>query len=352
MDTPSLRQFLNTANNSEPEAKRRRLTLYFISYIGVFIMLMLALKNLNKNNEFLAGLLLVFSALMFINVVLLHVYKGRVIFYYIAGVIVLFMIVATIYSGGYRNTGLYFIFPLIFIQIVIVGYKAAIGYVSITMGIVAYMLYHQESIPASYDPEYVSRFIISTFCFICVAFIGEYFWHKSHHEMLIDNLEKYRQANTDPLTKLPNRRFLESVFFDKAMTTPPGYFPLSLVVVDVDYFKVINDSYGHSVGDNVLIHFANIMKACTRSTDLVVRTGGEEFLIIYPNTSLPMAKKLAEKLRAEIEENPFDEDDIHHPITASFGVASAVTDAELDSALELADKHLYDAKNSGRNRVV
>lgn len=352
MNTLSLRQLFKDTHHSEPENKRRRLTLYFISYIGVFIMLMLALKNINRGNELLVVLLLVFAALMFTNVVLLHLYKGREIFYYIAGVIVLFMVVATIYSGGYRNTGLYFIFPLIFIQIVIVGYKAAIAYVSITMSIVVYMLYHQEDIPATYDPEYISRFIISAFSFICVAFIGEYFWHKSHRELLTDNMEKYRQANTDPLTKLPNRRFLESVFFDQAMTTPSNYFPLSLVVVDIDYFKVINDTYGHNAGDQVLIHITKIMKKNTRATDLVVRTGGEEFLIIYPNTPLAMAKKLAEKIRVEVAASPYQDGDINHPITASFGVASASTDANIQTALQLADNHLYDAKNSGRNCVI
>ena len=231
-------------------------------------------------------------------------------------------------------------------------FRAAIFYVTGTVGAVAFIVYHQESIPATYRAEDVSRFLIALGCFITVAFISEYFWHKSRKEMLTDNLEKLRQANSDPLTKVPNRRFLESVYFERAMKNPADYFPLSVVVVDIDYFKKINDNYGHDVGDRVLIHIATLMKNAIRATDVVSRTGGEEFLILYPKTTLSMAVKLAEKIRLEIESSPFIEGDIHHPITASFGVATALTDININDAIKLADEHLYEAKGAGRNRVM
>lgn len=352
MDTTSLRQFLSSVNHNQAEIKRRRLTLYFISYVGGFIMAALAIENFNYGDYFLTMLISVCALAVFINVALSHIFTQSNIFYYTAGVIVALVVFVVAYTGGYLNTGLYFFFPLIFIQIVIVGYKASLGYAGVTVGVVAFILYNQNHIPSNYAPEHVTRFLISASCFLCVAFIGEFFWHQSHREMMTDNLEKIRQANTDPLTKLPNRRFLESVYFERTMIAPSEYFPLSLVVADIDYFKVVNDTFGHDAGDQVLIHTAKLMKQSIRSTDVIVRTGGEEFLILYPKTTLSQAMKLAEKIRQEVEKDQLDIEGVEHSLTSSFGVATALTEANINATLKLADDNLYTAKQLGRNRVV
>ena len=351
MDT-SIRQLLRGAQQDEAEAKRRRLTLYFISYVGGIIMAVMAWINMGRGDTLLVGSLVVSSAVVFANVLLSHVYSRSDIFYYIAGVIVFFTINALVYTGGLHNTGLYFIYPLLFIQIIVVTFKPAIVYVSVTMGVAIFMLFHQDNIAANYPPEHVSRFIISTLAFICVAFIGENFWHQSRKALLKENLERMRQANTDPLTKLPNRRFLDAVFFEKVMQDPTTYFPISAVVVDIDHFKRINDSYGHDIGDEALIHVATLMKDTVRTSDIVARTGGEEFLILFPYATLTQAVKLAEKIRITIEQTPFEKGDIHHAITASFGVATALTDSNLHATLKQADDNLYKAKKHGRNQVV
>ncbi len=352
MDHSSIRKLLRSTQKGEAENKRRRLTLYFISYVGGTIMAIMAMLHVNAGNTLLVAALGASAIVMYINVALTHLLPNHNIFYYIAGLIVCFTINALVYTGGLNNTGLYFIFPLLFIQIVVVQFKPAIAYVAVTLGIASILLYNQELIVAEYSPEHVSRFIIATLCFVCVAFIGENFWHQSRIEMLKDNLERVRQANTDPLTKLPNRRFLEAVFFEKVMQDPGAYFPLSAVVVDLDYFKIINDSYGHDIGDEVLVHVTGVMKDAVRATDVVARTGGEEFLVLFPHASLSQAVKLAENIRQAIEQSPFVKGDIHHPITASFGVATALTDSNINAALKQADDNLYVAKKRGRNCVV
>ncbi|AMJ96797.1 GGDEF domain-containing protein [Alteromonas macleodii] len=352
MDSSSLRQLLRSAQQDEAEAKRRRLTLYFISYVGGTIMAFMAWINMGTNNPLLVGTLAGSAAFVYANVALSHMFPRVDVFYYLAGLVVAFTINGLVYTGGLNNTGLYFIFPLLFIQIVVVRFKPAMVYVAVTMGIAIFMLYNQEKIVAEYPAEHVSRFLIATFCFICVAFIGENFWHQSRKEMLRENLERMRQANTDPLTKLPNRRFLEAVFFERAMQDPGAHFPLSAVVVDIDHFKTINDTYGHDIGDEVLIHITRLMKEAVRTTDVVARTGGEEFLVLFPHATLSQAVKLAEKMRKVVEANPFVEGDVNHSITASFGVATALTDTNLHACLKQADDNLYKAKNAGRNRVV
>ena len=220
MDHSSIRKLLRSTQKGEAENKRRRLTLYFISYVGGTIMAIMAMLHVNAGNTLLVAALGASAIVMYINVALTHLLPNHNIFYYIAGLIVCFTINALVYTGGLNNTGLYFIFPLLFIQIVVVQFKPAIAYVAVTLGIASILLYNQELIVAEYSPEHVSRFIIATLCFVCVAFIGENFWHQSRIEMLKDNLERVRQANTDPLTKVPNRRFLEAVFFEKVMQDP------------------------------------------------------------------------------------------------------------------------------------
>ncbi|MBR9784700.1 MAG: GGDEF domain-containing protein [Gammaproteobacteria bacterium] len=352
MDYSSLGKLLRSAQQDEAEAKRRRLTLYFISYVGGTIMAFMAWLNVGNNTPLLVGTLTASAAVVYINVLLSHIFPRVDVFYYVGGLVAMFTVNGLVYTGGLNNTGLYFVFPLLFLQIIVVRFRPALIYVSVTLAITTFMLYNQENIIAQYSDEHVSRFLISTLCFVCVAFIGENFWHQSRKEMLKENLERMRQANTDPLTKLPNRRFLEAVFFEKAMQDPATYFPLSAVVVDIDHFKKINDSYGHDVGDQVLIHVTSLMKEAVRSSDVVARTGGEEFLVLFPHATLTQAVKLAEKMRRLIEERPFVAGDINHPITASFGVATALTDTNLHASLKQADDNLYKAKNAGRNRVM
>lgn len=352
MDNTPIGQLLRNAQQDEAEVKRRKLTLYFISYVGGTIIAFMAWLNFDTNNPLLVSVLATSAAVIYLNVALSHVFPQSDVFYYFAGLIVLFTINALVYTGGLNNTGLYFIFPLLFIQIIVVRFKPAMLYVAVTIGLSIYMLHNQDIIVAKYPDEHVSRFLIATFCFICVAFIGENFWHKSRKEMLRENLERMRQANTDPLTKLPNRRFLETVFFERAMKDPGAYFPLTAVVVDIDHFKKINDTYGHDIGDEVLIHFTNIIKGAVRASDIVARTGGEEFLVLFPVAPLSQGVKLAEKMRKVVEESPFIEGDINHNITASFGVATALTDDKLHASLKQADDNLYKAKNGGRNRVA
>ena len=168
--------------------------------------------------------------------------------------------------------------------------------------------------------------------------------------MLRENLERMRQANTDRLQNFLTGDSLK--LFLNAQCKIPVLFPLSAVVVDIDHFKTIKDTYGHDIGDEALIHITRLMKEAVRTTDVVARTGGEEFLVLFPHATLSQAVKLAEKMRKVIEANPFVEGDVNHSITASFGVATALTDTNLHACLKQADDNLYKAKNAGRNRVV
>lgn len=160
--------------------------------------------------------------------------------------------------------------------------------------------------------------------------------------------ELERLASTDPLTGAGNRRKLYELL-DRQLHLRRRYAnPVSLVVVDIDHFKRINDRFGHEIGDHVLMEFSRKIRGALREPDLLARIGGEEFVILAPQTDrkgvLAITEKVAETVRAlRIEEAG--------GITASFGVAEAEAGEERDELLRRADQALYRAKSAGRDRI-
>lgn len=154
---------------------------------------------------------------------------------------------------------------------------------------------------------------------------------------------------TDSLTKIFNRLYLDRNFEYEAKRAKRYKKELSLILIDIDFFKNINDSYGHSIGDIILIELSNILKENIRDTDKLGRWGGEEFLIICPETSVDNSKILAENLRKLLESHIFSS---VGNITCSFGLTKYYADDKKDETFIRADKALYLAKEKGRNCVV
>lgn len=178
----------------------------------------------------------------------------------------------------------------------------------------------------------------------------------------VDQLRSSFQASlemavTDQLTGLYNRRYLAShlaAMFDRAYWTGR---PLSVMILDIDHFKKINDNHGHDVGDKVIQDFAERISRAVRGIDLACRYGGEEFLIAMPDTDSAFAAIIAERLRHEVATSKFIVNSARDEltITASIGIASTENSAEDDTAQKLikrADEALYEAKEGGRNKVI
>jgi two-component system cell cycle response regulator len=162
-------------------------------------------------------------------------------------------------------------------------------------------------------------------------------------------------AVTDGLTGLHNRRYLDShlhTLFDRAVARRRA---LSVMITDLDRFKAVNDTYGHDAGDEVLREFARRLRKNVRGIDLACRYGGEEFVIVMPDTDGGIAEKVAERIRAEIAHTPFviGKDKRSLDITISVGVSSLRRGADtVEDLMKRADLALYEAKTAGRNRVV
>jgi diguanylate cyclase (GGDEF)-like protein len=173
--------------------------------------------------------------------------------------------------------------------------------------------------------------------------------------VLIEN-ELHREelaqlARLDSLTGALNRRALEMIADSEWDRHTRYRLPLAIVMVDIDHFKSINDRYGHALGDEVLRHFSHLLRAEIRQQEVIVRYGGEEFLILAPNTELVGAVQLAERIQRSMRNLAFDE---HICLTASFGVAALVPtrDDRWQDLVELADRRLYMAKAAGRDCIV
>ncbi len=174
-------------------------------------------------------------------------------------------------------------------------------------------------------------------------------------ELEKEKLRFQELSETDPLTGIFNRRKLDNILDGYVKLALRYNMPLSLIMFDIDHFKEINDNYGHQIGDNILIELANLIKTNLRETDFFARFGGEEFMILMPETNLIYAKAKAESLRKLIEENVFK---YIYRLTCSFGVVEyggkdnfGNTQDIINSFIKRVDNALYRAKENGRNRV-
>ncbi|OHE10979.1 MAG: hypothetical protein A2513_01425 [Sulfurimonas sp. RIFOXYD12_FULL_33_39] len=174
--------------------------------------------------------------------------------------------------------------------------------------------------------------------------------YSSIRQDITDRKRAQKLSITDPLTKIYNRIHLEESFKEELNRAKRYKTNFSVILLDIDHFKEVNDTYGHDIGDEVLIDIAKILKQNIRATDILGRWGGEEFLIILPQTDILETGLLAEKLRMAIENNTFDK---IGKKTCSFGVSEfKESDESSKNIVKRADNALYKAKDLGRNRVV
>jgi len=207
------------------------------------------------------------------------------------------------------------------------------------------------------DPPWISLVFenIANNLGIVIVTIAIFRWSSRYKTQLMalqqQKVELTKASNTDSLSTLYNRRFLHSEFIEQIKCSYSPNKRLSLVMVDLDRFKQINDSYGHLEGDKLIIHMANIIKAEIRENDFAFRYGGEEFLIIL-NGSIETAKKVAERIRIKYADSDYAIDGVKLEKTTSIGIVEYQPKDDFELAVDIADKALYRAKNSGRNRVI
>lgn len=188
-----------------------------------------------------------------------------------------------------------------------------------------------------------------------VDFLGEF--SEAFNEMAGNlkkmNVQLYKLASLDALTQLHNRLALDQ-FLEEAFAKAMGQgSDLSILMVDIDYFKKVNDQYGHHAGDQVLVQISKVLKKQFRATDMLARYGGEEFLIVQPETGIDQAVKIGNRVLQAVRNAVIQIDgELRLAVTVSIGISSITpADRSFEDIVKRSDAALYEAKNSGRNRL-
>lgn len=189
---------------------------------------------------------------------------------------------------------------------------------------------------------------------VVLAITGHYFETSAadaEKALIQTNKKLAGLATTDPVTNLVNRRIILSRIEQEKNRMERGSKPFTLIMVDVDNFKQVNDEYGHSGGDYVLVNLAEAISLALRKQDEVARWGGDEFLIMLPETDVEGGVIVAEKIRIKILETPFIYRDLNIPVTITLGVGACEPGSGIGSCIRKADQALYVGKQAGKNRV-
>lgn len=213
---------------------------------------------------------------------------------------------------------------------------------SVGIPLALFQLYLRDNIPLAQAIAFGAH--STAYVFVVIGFLAsvviEYQQHLSH------------LATEDPLTRLLNRRGLEDALQISLAQASRHELPTSALLIDIDHFKQVNETFGHETGDQVIRQVADFLARLSRNSDVVARTGGEEYLLVLPDTGLTAARILAERIRAAIGDHPLVVERQRIPVTVSVGVACTDGAINLDELTEEADRALYLAKRGGRNRVA
>jgi len=271
------------------------------------------------------------------------------IFFYVDAVLVTILCLLT---GGYNSD----IYLMYFFIVFCIGFFGR-PYHAIAAGIFSIALYSLAIIFTSAEVtyrEYAGLFFRSIFIFATSFIVAEIRKIIRRYEEL--HRREFKLARTDKLTGLANRRYFEQKLIEEAQYSNVSGKPINILIFDIDNFKSFNDTYGHIWGDKLLELFADIIKTNIRKSDIPIRYGGEEFLILIRDLDRKTAKNVAERIRRQLEKKCIcliNSSSHDSKVTVSCGVSQYPTDSDnIREAIEFADMALYVAKRSGKNTVI
>lgn len=256
-------------------------------------------------------------------------------------------------TGGHDNTGVMWIYILPPVAFFFAGLWVGVLITIVFLCTISVLLFYPDNqlLQTTYSLGFKIRFLLSLLTTVLFSAVYEYTRQRSIQRIQNLNSEFQHLAMHDALTELPNRRFIQEQLERELSRAKRTNTPLSILICDIDKFKQVNDTYGHDCGDKILRYFAKTLNSSVRKQDLVARWGGEEFLIILPDTPVESAEHLAESVRNILQSTQYQDESITLRVTASFGVTELTGDKSISQVLSEADEALYEAKRRGRNMV-
>lgn len=337
------------------EIARKIFIINLFAFIGAAYLVVFGVNSLRIGQSGLGIALIVAGILAFGNYFFLkRTGDHRVAAHMMVG-IVMSLFAILIIGGGVEHTG-----PLwcyVFAPIILFVYGSRLGLIPIAaMLVLAGAVFFLPNLPsgvAQYSSVFETRFLASFIAVSVMSYVYEISRDQAHQRLAVLGGKLYAAACTDTLTGLLNRRAMLDILRDEDSRARRSGRPYTILLADLDHFKKINDTQGHDCGDRVLVETAKGISQLLREADAVSRWGGEEFLILLPETDSEAAETVAEKIRSYIDDMRIGCDsDAPTGLTVSIGSVTADHRHSIDQYITEADRNLYRAKESGKNRCV
>jgi diguanylate cyclase (GGDEF)-like protein len=338
----------------EFERRRQVFLLYLFNTVSFVFLSVFGIAAIMTDRPVLAGVTIGLDLIATSNLLILRLTGKSDIprITFVFGLVTLFTYLLA--SGGVDQTGPLWAYPIVMATITLQGLRRGLPLVGLmfALAIVIFFLPISGLEFAAYSSAFKVRWLATLFSLVVFTTLHEYARARNQDELILVSGQLDHLSRTDQLTAVPNRRYMMDRLEAENSRFQRNARPYSILYGDVDNFKSINDQYGHQTGDAVLQAIAGAMRPCLRQHDEVCRWGGEEFLVLLPETEGAAALDVAEKLRATIEGLEF-----HHAggmvrLTMSFGVHTADREGPVDGFIHAADQNLSLAKRRGKNCVV
>jgi diguanylate cyclase (GGDEF)-like protein len=341
-------------NYEEIERRRQVFLLYLYNGVAVMFLSVFSVAAFLTQHHMLAAVTLSLDVIAVSNILIVRFTdKGDIARNgFVFGLATLFVYLLA--SGGVNQTGPLWAYPVVAATITLQGLRRGLPLVGLMFGVAVVIFF--LPVPwielASYSANFKARWLASLFSLVIFITLHEYARARNQHELILVSGQLDQLSRTDQLTSVPNRRYMMDRLEAENSRFQRNLRPYSILYGDVDNFKAINDQHGHQTGDAVLQAIAGAMRPCLRQHDEVSRWGGEEFVVLLPETDRAAAAEVAEKLRATIERLEFHHNNETVRLTMSFGVHTVERPGAIDTFIHEADQNLSRAKRSGKNCVV
>ena len=338
----------------EQESRRVSRFVTWLESTGVLVLILIGLWAVQSGDTGYGQVLFLFAGLLAANEGAFRVTRKAIWHRNGLVIIVLLLYGFLVSTGGQNNTGPLWFYVMLPMAFFIAGLRTGTLLVSggILYSILVFRFPELPWVTTHYHPDFQLRFLTSVLFVSAFSGILDHQRRKARQELFDAAQQHEHAAKTDEMTGLPNRRaMLGELNREWSRYHRAGHL-FSLVLLDLDYFKVINDRYGHDAGDLVLESFSELLRSECRESDLASRWGGEEFLILLPDTPLLDALSLAERIRQATEQETILYEGRRIPLTLSAGVSSITQTTDLEDLLKQVDKNLYLSKERGRNRIT
>jgi diguanylate cyclase (GGDEF)-like protein len=354
-----IRDYLHTGvlQSSDTETAQKIFVANLFGFIGYSITFVMGTSAFIRQDRLLGVVLLVASLLFFSSHLILRSKRIKNCYKFSANLMTIsLMILMTylVFTGGVNSTGPLWIYIVPPVALFFGGMRKGILNISLFVLVISVLMFYpnDEWLGTSYTFEFKSRLIYSFLTVSCLFAFYEYIRKSSFHRLQEMSQKFEKQAMQDPLSGLLNRRGMRENLQQEFERNRRYNNNLTVMMCDIDHFKVVNDRYGHDKGDQIIKSLAAIFRAGLRKQDSLARWGGEEYLFLLVETNGEQAMQLAEKLRSKIEEKQYKQDDKVFRITISIGLHQIASADTINQAITKADTNLYKAKEQGRNRCI